>query len=239
MMFIALSACTRRHAIAISYKPDPLTSIMLGDIPALFEDPSTQIIKKSFAGKKFMCSLPDGELYFDSKLALDLDGSPYWVQDRPDSQEATSNHLNDGSNLDSDIVNYFVLPGGFYIPHGINLGDIAVVIRGLSVTYACFGDVGPSGSLGEGSIALHRDLGNETVTGRETPSGGTANPKAGIDKGVVTIVFPGSGNNKTMKKGGSTIATSGVKSATSAAIGKPLFERLQRQATAYKNRIDI
>ena len=221
--------------MATAYKPEGLAILLLDDIPALFNHPDTEIIHEHFKGKKFMCKLPDGQIYFDSNLSLDADGSPYWVQDRPNSQPDTSNHLADGRALNSDLINYFVLPGGFYAKHGIDLGDIAVVIRGVRMAFACFGDVGPKHSLGEGSISLHRELSNESVTGRDSATGGTFNPKAGIDSGVITIVFPGSGNR--LKKG--HIHLSGRVTEESNAIGRPLFERLKRKATDYTNLPDI
>lgn len=213
--------------MTLTYKPEGLAIHMLDDIPALFNHPDTKIIVEHFKGKKFMCKLPDGEIYFDSKLSLDADGSPYWVQDKPNSQPNTSAHFVDRRNLDADRINYFVLPGGFYKNHKICIGDIAVVIRGVRKAFACFGDVGPPHSLGEGSISLHRELGNETVNGRHSKSGGTFNAKAGIDNGVITIVFPGSGNSH------------GQVNHESARIGNLLFERLKKKATDYTKLPDI
>jgi hypothetical protein len=76
--------------MAPAYKPAGLTALILGDIPALFESPFAKMITQPFKGKTFMCLLPGGALYFDSKLSLDLDGSPFWNQDIPDSQPQTS-----------------------------------------------------------------------------------------------------------------------------------------------------
>ena len=180
--------------MVVRYKPDGLTALMLGDIPALFNSPDTEVITQFFKGKEFMCLLPGGELYFDSKLSLDLDGSPFWTQDQPDSQPQTSVKWEDDVDVDSNIYNYFVLPGNFWNAHGFREGDIGVVIYGLRIVFACFVDVGPKGSLGEGSIALHRELGFATVRN------GVENTKWGIDSGVVTIVFPQTGNGKQLKK---------------------------------------
>ena len=177
-----------------------------------------------------MCLLPGGELYFDSKLSLDLDGSPFWVQDQPDSQAQTSVKWDDGVDVDSNIYNYFVLPGNFWNAHGFREGDIGVVIYGLRIVFACFVDVGPKGSLGEGSIALHRELGFETVRN------GVVNTKWGIDSGVVTIVFPQTGKGKQLKKRWQSYASNNSECQR---IGYHLFEKLKRSATSYTQLIDI
>jgi hypothetical protein len=203
------------------YKPAGLAIHILEDIPALFTHPSTRKISQAFAGKKFMCKLPGGQLYFDSKLALDTDGSPVYSAQDGTGQAHTAVKDAAGHDLDADVINYFVLPGGFWAGQGIAKGDIGVVIHGIQMAFACFGDVGPSGSLGEGSISLHRELGHETIRNRHTASGGTL-INSGIGKDVITIVFPGSGNGQ------------GRTNAESATIGEPLFQRLKLQASAYR-----
>lgn len=203
-----------------TYKVEGLSTLILDDIPTLFNHPQTRVVKESFKGKKFACILPSGQLYFDSKLALDDDGSPYHAQDGT-GQSSTSTKWADNTSLDADRVNYFVLPGGFYPKFNIRKGDIGVVIYGIRMVFACFGDVGPVHSLGEGSIALHRALGHETIIGRDTASGGRL-VNAGIDAGVITIVFPASGNGF------------GHTNAESEKLGRPLFEQLKREAAAYR-----
>jgi Fungal chitosanase of glycosyl hydrolase group 75 len=198
------------------YQPEGLAVITLDRIPNLFSHPRTKTISTHFIGKKFMCKFPGGQLYYESKLDLDTDGSVYAAQD-PSGQAATSAKDADGNSLDADLINYFVLPGGFFAAQGIRIGDIGVVIRGIRMAYACFGDVGPAHKLGEGSISLHRELGHETIIGRDTASGGRL-INAGIASGVITIVFPGSGNGN------------GRTNEESAAIGGPLFQKLQKEA---------
>ena len=178
-----------------------------------------------------MCKFPNGELYFESQLDIDTDRSQYWSEDGPPAKPFgspnTSARWADGKSLDADLINYFVLPGGFYAHHGISVGDIGVVIRDIRMTYACFGDVGPSGKLGEGSIALHRELGNETIRDRDSADGGHLinglKGGNGIASGVITIVFPGSGNGL------------GRTNRESATIGSALFEKLNRQAERWGN----
>src|SRR5260221_12936387 len=72
-------------------------------------------------GGKALFKLPGGELYYDSLLDLDTDGSRFSVQDRT-GQSDTSLHQPDGKPVDSDAVPFFVLPGGFQPQFGISLG---------------------------------------------------------------------------------------------------------------------
>jgi hypothetical protein len=123
-------------------------------------------------------------------MELDTDGSVYAQKDHHGRKDGeTSAHDRDGHPLDANAVNYFVLPDGAFMGRfGINLGDIAAVIFRERLAFACLGDIGPPDRLGEGSIALHRALGFERV-----PKGKLGD--AGIDRDVVTIVFPNSGLN--------------------------------------------
>jgi hypothetical protein len=204
--------------VSVNHKVSGLATITLDSIVNLFHHPRTQTISAHLIGKEFMCRFPSGQLYFESKLDLDTDGSVYHKQDGT-GQGETSARYSDKSSLDADLVNYFVLPKHFYQHHGIRIGDIGVVIYGIRKVYACFGDVGPANKLGEASIALHRELGHETIVGRDTASGGRL-INAGISSGVITIVFPGSGNGL------------GRKNSESAAIGDPLFQKLQKEGDA-------
>lgn len=201
----------------MAYQPQGLPVLILDDIVGLISDPRTTPIKQFFHGKNFMCKFPNGQIYFDSKLALDTDGSRFAIPDAhghkedPTGQAETSTRFPNGDSLDAERINYFVLPGGFWFKHGVGKGDIGVVIAGIRISYACFGDVGPSDSLGEASIAVHRDLGHETVVGGHLRNGG-------LDGGAITIVFPGSGNGfgRTNKE--------------SETLGKTLFAKLQQEA---------
>jgi hypothetical protein len=208
--------------VAGLYQPPGSAVPTLGRITNLFVHPRTQTINIHLTGKKFMCKFANGQLFYESKLDLDTDGSVFSAQDvGPNGEQwgqmTTSAKDVDGHSLDADLINYFVLPGGFYAAHGITIGDIGVVIYGARKVYACFGDVGPQHKLGEGSISLHRELGHETIVNRNAAAGGTL-VNSGISSGVITIVFPGSGNGL------------GRSNAECATIGEPLFQDLQRQA---------
>ncbi|MDT4955577.1 MAG: hypothetical protein QOJ02_3715 [Acidobacteriota bacterium] len=170
------------------YHPPTASLGRLGKIADALKT-ATKINHHFKVGGKAIFKLAGGELYYDSLLDLDTDGSIYAKQD-PTGDPDTSMHQPDGSPVDSNAVPYFVLPGkGFFQDFGINLGDVAAVIYKDKVEFAVFADTGPKIKLGEGSIALHRSLGHETIK-----HGKLLNEA--IDENVLTIVFPGSGNGK-------------------------------------------
>jgi hypothetical protein len=91
---------------------------VLNDIPFLFSHPKTTEITQSFTGKTFMCRFPSGQIYYESKLDLDTDVSVHSKQDKT-GQKHTSAKDAEGKDLDADLINFFVLPGGFAKKHGI------------------------------------------------------------------------------------------------------------------------
>ena len=167
------------------YQPPAASLARLGQIAHALEG-ATRVDHQFQKGGKIVLTLPGGILYYDSLLDLDSDGSRFFSEDGT-GQNDTSLHMPDGKPVDSDAVPFFVLPGGFYKPLGIRLGDVAAVLFGDKIEYAIFADVGPSTKLGEGSIALHRALGHETIRN------GRFHDEA-IDANVLTLVFPGSGD---------------------------------------------
>ena len=168
-----------------TYHPPEASLARLGSIVDGLSG-ATRIEHTFKKGGKAIFKLANGELYYDSLLDLDSDGSSFATQDAT-GQSDTSLHQPDGRPVDADAVPFFVLPGGFGSQFGIRLGDVAAVIFGDKVEFAVFADHGPKKKLGEGSIALHRSLGHETIRH------GKFHDEA-IDRDVVTIVFPGSGD---------------------------------------------
>ena len=168
-----------------SYQPPQASLSRLGAISRQLE--RATVVRQHFDhGGDYIFTLPGGQLYFEGPLELDTDGSHFYSQD-PTGQRDTSLHDAHDRPVDANTVPYFVLPcHGFCDKFGIRLGDIAAVIYKNKVEFAVFADCGPAHKLGEGSIALHRALGHETITH------GTLRNE-GIDNGVITIVFPGSG----------------------------------------------
>jgi hypothetical protein len=86
--------------------------------------------------------------------------------------------------ISSTEIAYVTLPGNRLRAAGVTPGDLALVHRraadGDRIVVAVAGDTGNRDELGEGSIALHRMLGN--VSDRPMPNG--------IAEGVTTVLFP-------------------------------------------------
>jgi Fungal chitosanase of glycosyl hydrolase group 75 len=125
-------------------------------------------------------------LYLRSDLDLDSDGgdAPGIAWDAT-HQDDTSLHWPDGKPVDSNSIPFVVIPGGWN--RGIKLGDMCHVQYANKVVAAIVADIGPQRKIGEGSIALHRLLGFERVRNGRIVD-------IGIDKGVRTVFYPGSGN---------------------------------------------
>lgn len=130
-------------------------------------------------------------------LAKDPNGEPY-IQGPDDpypgyyvSETALADRTkpvsDPGRYVDASKIPFIVLPGGMARELGARPGDFAVVFnqRNGKSSYAIFGDVGPYDHLGEGSIALADNLGLRS----DARNGGAR-------RGIVYLVFPGSGNGK-------------------------------------------
>ncbi len=123
------------------------------------------------------------------------DGNPL-VQDEDDpypgfyismtSLEDKTKDVDDPSRyVNATQIPYIVLPGG--MAGGAGLGDYAVVINRKNgrLAYAIFADVGPRHKIGEGSIALARELDINFSSKR-----------GGVGSGIRYLVFPGSGDGQ-------------------------------------------
>jgi Fungal chitosanase of glycosyl hydrolase group 75 len=130
-------------------------------------------------------------------LAKDADGEPF-IQGPDDPfpgyyVSATaladrSKPVNDPARyVDASRIPFVVLPGGMARQLGARPGDFAVVFnqRNGKYSYALFGDVGPYDRIGEGSMALAENLGIRS----DARNGGAR-------RGIVYLVFPGSGNGR-------------------------------------------
>jgi hypothetical protein len=170
------------------FQADPASKKLLGDILTAVN--SATAIRQSFAGVAYAATLPGGQLLFQSELQLDTDGWPGGNQGDNTWQPDTLNYT-DRTPIHANEVPYFVLPGNWYSKFGIKLGDLAAVIYKGKLAFAVFADVGPKTKLGEGSLELLRQLGEE----RLRPNGKVINAGMGdSSRGdyIVTVVFPGS-----------------------------------------------
>lgn len=173
------------------YQPDPASLPLLGSITTLFS--SVVALPDKFERQpKFLATLPGGQLYVDSELQLDTDGWPDGKnKGDPTWQRETSWSYSTDTPINANEVPYFVLPkGGWEKQFGISLGDYAAVIFKNRIAFAVFADRGAEKRLGEGSMELLRQLGEE----RLGPDGRVIN--RGMGPGVITIVFPKSGPGK-------------------------------------------
>ena len=89
--------------------------------------------------------------------------------------------------VDASKIPYIVLPGSMARQLGARPGDFAAVLnqRNAKMSYAIFGDVGPSDRIGEGSMALAENLGIRSNA-----------RNGGARGGIFYLVFPGSGNGR-------------------------------------------
>ncbi|MBZ5699673.1 MAG: glycoside hydrolase family 75 protein [Acidobacteriia bacterium] len=130
-------------------------------------------------------------------LAKNEDGEPF-VQGPDDpfpgyyvSATALSDRtkpVNDPARyVDASKIPFIVLPGGLARQLGARPGDFAAVfnLQNGKNTYAIFGDVGPFDRIGEGSMALAENLGIRSSA-----------RNGGARRGILYLVFPGSGNGR-------------------------------------------
>ena len=135
---------------------------------------------KTAAGKsdpskcKALLKLPDGTIFWSTKMAVDADGAPS-APGRPDGKkldpgsgdDETTLTFADGGFLSSEAHHYVVLPqgrtssgknNGKPFHPDLSLGDVAIVIFRDKITAAVCGDFGPNFKIGEGSIRVHEDF---------------------------------------------------------------------------------
>lgn len=172
-----------------NYQPPYSCLHLLGPVAAMFAAGRVNELHQRFHGAHFIGTCPGGELFFESNLELDTDGSTFHKQDKT-GQSGTALSGPGGKGVDANAVPFIVLPLRSFGHWGINLGDMAMVIHNGRMSAAIFADRGPEDKLGEGSIELHRRLGYERIH-----QGILSN--RGITGRVLTFVFPRSGTHKT------------------------------------------
>ena len=139
--------------------------------------------------------LPGGVLFYESKFAIDGDGAGGNAEADPYYQKDTSLHDALDRPLNSREMPFIVLPGK-HDPDGrpqwsdldVIMGDLAVCFYRDKWCPVLFGDGGPSGKLGEGSMAAASRLGISP-----DPVRGGIGPDS-VPPGVLHFVFPKSRN---------------------------------------------
>jgi len=126
---------------------------------------------------------PDGEPVIQS----DTDAAPGYYVSTTSLIDKTKNFKDPKRYVDAEKIPYFVLPPEIMNADDIIIGDIALIYHRKydSLSFAIFADIGPIDKIGEGSVALA----NQLHIGSDAKFGG-------IDKGVIYLIFPHSGNRK-------------------------------------------
>lgn len=133
-----------------------------------------------------ICAL-NGAVFWQSDMDIDCDGKETATCNSntdPDFDDETAATDSNGDPLDSAALPYVVVPGPStrwsYLTSGLSMGSVVAVIYDNQLVYAVIGDTGPSGIIGEGSVATANALGID-------PSPTTG----GADSGVTFIAFTG------------------------------------------------
>ena len=154
---------------------------------------------------KALLKFPNGAIFFESKLSLDIDGSwkacnsagstdlcPTWFKWRNQSGIA--------ANVDADKYPYVAIPiaglGGtndreFREKTGVDKGDLGVVVFKDKVVPVFIADGGPHNKLGEGSTALLKAIGEDRC--KEWRDGHCERIRdVSVQGGVLFFLFPNS-----------------------------------------------
>jgi len=186
-------------AARLGYSAPPGAESILGPISSLIKSGEARVLPP-FLGARIVCRLPAGQIYYDSQLAVDTDGSRFHRSDN--HGQSTTAWQPGNHSVDADVISYFSVPLPIFYDSRFQLrkGNVAAVIYHNILTFAVLADVGGA-NLGEGSLELHRQLRHERVVNRNTPQERFLD--SGIPGGVITIVFPESGNANVAPQGAS------------------------------------
>jgi glycosyl hydrolase group 75 (putative chitosanase) len=139
--------------------------------------------------------LKGGTIFYDGKMGLDADGSPYSQKtpgktDQP--QTSLRYELPGRPSINADRVPFIVIPlGGFDSALGVQVGDVAAVVYNGKRVFAVVADQGPVCKIGEGSIQLHEMLDHSVCKERASNGDCLKLRNAGIERGVLYFIFPG------------------------------------------------
>lgn len=153
---------------------------------------------------KALLKFPDGTIFFEAKMALDIDGS-WKACNSPGLADLCPTWYNwpgktgKAAFLDSDVYPFIVIPiagpkahrAEFKEKTGIKAGDFAVVIYDGNVVPAIVGDGGPFNKIGEASNAVFAAVGKDRCRNKDAGGHCTKYKDASVESGVLYFVFPG------------------------------------------------
>jgi hypothetical protein len=175
----------------------------------VFEGQSMRGMRKCGGDKnrvKALLKFPNGTVFFESKLSLDIDGSQKacnapGAADNCATWFKWSNLTGKAQYVDSDKYPFVVIPiaglgGGndeeFRRKTGIDKGDMGVVIYKNKVVPVFVADGGPNNKLGEGSAALLKALGEDRCLEWWADGHCSRYRDFSVPGGVLFFLFPGS-----------------------------------------------
>ena len=152
-----------------------------------------------------LLKFPDGTVFFESKMGLDIDGSKKACTE-PGLADLCSTWFEwpgltgNARFVDSDKFPYVVIPIAglgrqdreFRDKTGVDKGDLGVVVFRDKVVPVFVADGGPHNKLGEGSAALFREIGADRCRRMSRDGHCERYLDASIERGVLFFLFPGS-----------------------------------------------
>jgi hypothetical protein len=176
----------------------------------------TPVCEKDKNNLNALLKFPDGTIFYESKMSLDLDGSwlsctdkkgdadqcrtaYMWDDEYPSDAEYHSTDdksvfYKNQAFVDADKIQYMVIPldRQFRQLTGARVGDLGVVVYRDKAVPVFIADIGPGerGKIGEGSAALLRAVGAERCVNRNAEGNCTEFRDYSVSRGVMFFVFP-------------------------------------------------
>lgn len=216
-----------------SYTPPPASRDLLKDVNFSKAVPIDENYRKTFAdcdnkpnshcrrdknNLNALLRFPDGTIFYESKMSLDLDGSfvgcgcaeagktdqcqtaHQWTDFPTDTEyKAEKNKCKiykKQAFVDAGKFPYFVLPlsSKFVELTHLKTADLAIVVYEDKMFGVFVGDRGPTESdkIGEGSAELLRLLGKDKCIKKDSKGNCTKYNGSSIEEGVLAFIFPNS-----------------------------------------------
>lgn len=152
---------------------------------------------------KALLKFPDGSIFFESKLSLDIDGSWKACNNAGSTDQCPTwfrwkNQTGNARFVDADKFPYVAIPiaglNGVNDPEfrnktGVDKGDLGVVVFRDKVVPVFVADGGPHNKLGEGSTALLKAIGQDRCL-QWTDGHCERFHDVSVESGVLFFLFP-------------------------------------------------